>query len=85
MTLALFLHTPTGSRYVVLLVDGIVQQAAGPLDAAQLAAIQRDEWAIPWMPGLARWVEARRGEFKQIFPIDSRKEGPGDNTLHNLM
>ena len=71
MQLALFLHT-TGDRYVVLLVDGIVQQAAGPLDAAQMAAIQRDEWSIPWQPGLAAWVEARRGEFVQIHPGDKR-------------
>ena len=68
MTLALLLHRPTNARYIVLILDGIVQQAAGPLDGAQMAAIQRDEWKVPWMPGLAAWVEARRGEFEQVFP-----------------
>ena len=72
MNLALWLHNTTGDRYVVLLVDGAVQQAAGPLDAAQMAAIQRDEWAVPWMPGLAAWIEARRGEFEQVYPGDKR-------------
>jgi hypothetical protein len=32
MTLALFLHRPSNARYIVLLVDGVVQQAAGPLE-----------------------------------------------------
>ena len=68
MTLALFLHTATSARYIVLLVDGIVQQAAGPLDAAQLKAIQRDEWSTPWVPGLGAWVEQRRGEFTELHP-----------------
>lgn len=71
MTLALFLHT-SGARYVVLLHDGVVQQAAGPLDNAQMKAIQRNEWQTPWQPGLAQWVEARRGEFVQIHPGDKR-------------
>jgi hypothetical protein len=68
MLLALYLHAPTLDRYVVLLVDGIVQQAAGPLTVAQLQAIQRDEWAIPWEPNLGAWVEERRGEFTQVWP-----------------
>ena len=68
MQLALFLHKVSGARYVVLLVDGSVQQAAGPLDNAQMAAIQRDEWSTPWQPGLAAWIEQRRGEFTQIWP-----------------
>ena len=68
MQLALLLHRPTQVRYIVLLVDGSVQQAAGPLDGAQLAQAQANEWSIPWTPGLAAWVEARRGEFEQVFP-----------------
>lgn len=72
MTLALFQHTPTSERYIVLLLDGVVSQAAGPLSVAELQAIQRDEWSIPWMPGLAQWVEQRRGEFTQIHPGDTR-------------
>ena len=67
MTLALYLHN-NGDRYVVLLLDGVVSQAAGPLSVAQLQAAQRDEWSIPWQPGLATWVEARRGEFVQVWP-----------------
>jgi hypothetical protein len=71
MHLALFLHAATGDRYIVLVADGIVQQAAGPLTVAQLQEIQRDEWAIPWTPearALGQWVEARRGEFEQVWP-----------------
>jgi hypothetical protein len=68
MELALWLHTPTNARYIVLLTDGIVQQAAGPLDGAQLAAAQADEWSVPWVPGLAAWVEQRRGEFVELHP-----------------
>mgnify|MGYP000849606793 CR=1 FL=1 len=70
MTLALLLHTPTGARYIVLIADGAVQQAAGPLDNAQMGAAQANEWSIPWMPGLAAWVEARRGEFVQVWPVE---------------
>jgi hypothetical protein len=71
MHLALFLHSPTQDRYIVLVADGTVQQAAGPLTTAQLQEIQRDEWAIPWTPearALGQWVEARRGEFVQVWP-----------------
>lgn len=67
MNLQLWQHT-NGKRYVVLLLDDVVVQAAGPLDAAQLQAAQRDEWSIPWMPGLAAWVEQRRGEFTDLHP-----------------
>ena len=73
MQLALLLHRPTQVRYIVLLVDGSVQQAAGPLDGAQLAQAQANEWSIPWMPGLAAWVEARRGEFTELHPKMGRQ------------
>ncbi len=68
MTLSLWQYTPTQGRYIVLLVDDVVQQAAGPLSPAQLQQAQADEWSIPWMPGLAAWIEARRGEFEQVWP-----------------
>ncbi len=71
MLLALFRHRPSDARYIVILADGIVQQAAGPLTAAQLVQAQANEWSIPWQTGLAAWVEARRGEFEQVWPIDS--------------
>ena len=70
MQLALFLHTHTNARYIVLLVDGMVQHAAGPLDGAQLAQAQANEWSIPWTPGLAAWIEQRRGEFVQVWPVE---------------
>ena len=73
MTLALLYHRPTAARYIVLIMDGAVQQAAGPLDSAQLAAAQANEWSIPWMPGLAAWVEARRGEFTELHPKMGRQ------------
>ena len=68
MTLALFLHRPTQARYIVLLADGAVLHAAGPLSSDDLHAAQIDEWGIPWMPGLAAWIEARRGEFVELHP-----------------
>lgn len=68
MTLALWQHVPTRHRYIVLVIDNIVQQAAGPLSAAQLAAAQADEWRIPWMPGVAGWAEKHRGEFMELHP-----------------
>ncbi len=67
MNLALWQHK-TGDRYIVLVVDGVVAQAAGPLTAAQSQQAQADEWSIPWMPGVAQWVEARRGEFVELHP-----------------
>lgn len=68
MNLQLWQHVVTNARYIVLTALGIVLHAAGPLDAAQLAAAQADEWNVPWRAGLAAWVEARRGEFEQVWP-----------------
>lgn len=55
----LWQHTAAGDRYIVLLRGDVVEQAAGPLSDAQMAAVQADEWAIPWARGLATWVQAR--------------------------
>ena len=71
MNLSLLLHIPTNARYIVLRLDGIVQQAAGPLSAAQIAEAQRDEWTIPWQPKLDAWVEERRDEFEQVWPPEN--------------
>lgn len=68
MNLALWQHVPTQGRFIVLVVDGVVQQAAGPLSPAQLQQAQADEWRIPWVPGVAQWVQARRGEFVELHP-----------------
>lgn len=67
MNLQLWQHVPSDARYIVLLADGVVIHAAGPLDGADLHAAQYNEWGIPWQQGLGAWVEARRGEFVQVW------------------
>lgn len=71
MCTELWQHTPTQDRYIVLVRGGVVESAAGPLTGEQLAAIQRDEWRIPWRRGLGAWVQARRAEFGQGDVRDS--------------
>lgn len=72
MNLQLWLHTPTGARYIVLVNETGVQMAAGPMDSTDLHAAQLDESTIPWMPGQGDWVEAHRREFECVFPQPRR-------------
>lgn len=75
MNLELWLHNPTGNRYIVLSIDGVAQQAAGPLSNHEIKMAQENEWSIPWMPGLGNWVQAHRDEFETVFPQARSKHG----------
>jgi hypothetical protein len=68
MKLELWLHTPTGDRYIVLSNEAGVQMAARLMDGTDMRLAQLDESTIPWMPGLGDWVQARRPEFECVFP-----------------
>ena len=63
----LLLQNATATADVYMLYSGV--SATGTKLLTVRAQNQRDEWAVPWMPGLAAWVEARRGEFVQVFPV----------------
>ena len=58
----------SGDRYIVMSSEAGVQLAAGPLATADMKAVQKDEWAIPWAPGLERWVSANQHAFTVVWP-----------------
>lgn len=66
MQLQLWQHT-NGDRYVVLLRDGVVEQAAGSLSDEQLRAAQMDEWTLRLRRDVGAWVQAHRGEFERVW------------------
>lgn len=68
MTLQLWQHR-NGARYIVLLHDGVVMFADGPLSADEIAAAQADENTIQWSTRTADLVEARRNEYTQVWPV----------------
>jgi hypothetical protein len=68
MHLELWLHVPTGDRYVVLVNDAGVQQADGPLSISALQAIQQREDNIKWSKGVADWIVMHTWEFVRVWP-----------------
>jgi hypothetical protein len=64
----LWQHRDTGARYLVMLHEGVVVQADGPLDSDELAAVQQDENKIHWSHGIGQIIEQRRNEYVRVFP-----------------
>jgi hypothetical protein len=66
IALQLWQHKPTGARFIVRLMHGIVVAAAGPLTDEELRAAQGD-WRIDWTADAAA-IEQHRQEYVRVFP-----------------